>query len=276
MALKGNLKDFTTAQLLNLVNLARKTGVLTVNGREKATISFDQGKLVYAETDALRGDLGQVLYRAGKLSKKQATLIDEKLKGQSDRHLGHRLIKSKMISQADILESIRQHILNVVYGLFAWGDGTFDFQANPEPASSRIRIPIELDTIIVEGSRRLEESERLNDELPDLNIRLQFVPRPENRLGKMNLTSDEWRIINYISPKNTIKQIAEANQLSDFEVRRTIYGLIEAGLIEPIREIEEPQYTSRRKVSPHNRKPEASVADKRGVVNRLIDRIRSL
>ncbi|MEM8859483.1 MAG: DUF4388 domain-containing protein [Chloroflexota bacterium] len=276
MALKGNLRDFTTAQLLNLVNLARKTGVLRVSGREQAIISFDQGRLVYAETDVMRGDLGQVLYRAGKLSKKQATLIDEKLKGQSDRHLGHRLIKSKMISQADILESIRQHILHVVYGLFSWADGTFDFEADPEPASSRIRIPIELDTIIVEGSRRLEEGERLNGELPDLNIRLQFVARPENRLGKMNLTSDEWRIINYISPKNTIKQIAEANQLSDFEVRRTIYGLIEAGLIEPIREESDPRPTTRRKVSPQNRKPEASISDKKGVVNRLIDRIRSL
>ncbi|MFK7803577.1 MAG: DUF4388 domain-containing protein [Anaerolineae bacterium] len=275
MALKGNLRDFTTAQLLNLVNLARKTGVLTVKGQEKATISFQSGKLIYAETDGLRGDLGQVLYRAGKLSAKQATLIDEKLKGQSDRHLGHKLIKSNLITQSDILESIKQHVLNVTYGMFAWGEGTFDFEANPEPAAQRIKIPLELDMIIVEGSRRLEESERLNDELPDLNIRLQFVARPENRLGSMNLTSDEWRIINYISPKNTIKQIAEANKLSDFEVRRTIYGLIEAGLIEAIRPAADAQ-PAERHVSPRKRKPEASVADRRGVVNRLIDRIRSL
>jgi hypothetical protein len=215
------------------------------------------------------------LYRAGKLSAKQATLIDEKLKGQSDRHLGHKLIKSNMITQTDILDSIKQHVLNVIYGMFSWADGTFDFEADPEPAAKRIKIPLDLDIIIVEGSRRLEESERLNDELPDLNIRLQFVARPENRLGSMNLTSDEWRIINYISPKNTIQQIAEANKLSDFEVRRTIYGLIEAGLIESIRSTEEIQ-PAERHVSPRKRRPEASVADKRGVVNRLIDRIRSL
>ena len=280
MALKGNLQDFTTAQLLNLVNIARKTGVLKVEGKEKAIISFLDGKLIYAETDDMRGDLGQVLYRAGKLNKKQATLIDEKLQGQSDRHLGHRLIKSKLISQTDILESIKQHILTVIYSLFAWGDGTFNFHAEPEPAASRIRIPLDLDLIIVEGSRRLQESERLNDELPDLNIRFQFVPRPENRLGKMNLTQDEWRIINYISPKNTIQQIAHANQLSDFEVRRTIYGLMEAGLIAPIREAAKPTTTrgrpDRRDSATGGRSPNSTIADKRGVVNRLIDRIRSL
>ena len=32
MALKGNLRDFSTTQLLNLINLARKTGTLTIEG----------------------------------------------------------------------------------------------------------------------------------------------------------------------------------------------------------------------------------------------------
>jgi hypothetical protein len=35
MAVKGNLRDFSVTQLLNLINLARKTGTLTVEGRTK-------------------------------------------------------------------------------------------------------------------------------------------------------------------------------------------------------------------------------------------------
>ena len=31
MALKGNLRDFTITQLLNLINLARKTGALVID-----------------------------------------------------------------------------------------------------------------------------------------------------------------------------------------------------------------------------------------------------
>jgi hypothetical protein len=33
MALKGNLRDFSTTQLLNLINLARKTGALTIEAQ---------------------------------------------------------------------------------------------------------------------------------------------------------------------------------------------------------------------------------------------------
>lgn len=34
MALKGNLRDFSTTQLFNLINLARKTGALTIEGQD--------------------------------------------------------------------------------------------------------------------------------------------------------------------------------------------------------------------------------------------------
>ena len=46
MAFKGNLRDFTVTQLLNLINLARKTGTLVVEGpSEKVAVSFRDGKL---------------------------------------------------------------------------------------------------------------------------------------------------------------------------------------------------------------------------------------
>ena len=49
MALRGNLRDFTITQLLNLINLASKTGTLILDGpSEQAHISFREGKLAYA------------------------------------------------------------------------------------------------------------------------------------------------------------------------------------------------------------------------------------
>lgn len=273
MALKGNLRDFTTAQLLNLINLARKSGQLIIDGNRHAVVSFQAGKLVYAETDMEAGNLSHILYRAGKLTQQQANLINERLQGKNDRQLGHRLIQSKLITQTDIIQSIRNHILNVVYKLFLWPEGEFRFEATDHPSSDRITIPIDLDHVIVEGSRRLEETERLNKQLPDLDATLRFIEDPNNRLRNMNLTADEWRIISHISPKLSIKEIASASKLTDFQVRRTVHGLIEAGVVKigPKEQVEaEPKSAwSRQRQGP-------SVSERRGVVNRLIDRIRSL
>jgi hypothetical protein len=273
MALKGNLKDFTTTQLLNLINLARKTGTLTVEGSELAQISFKDGKLIYAEMGSQKGSLAQVLHRSGKLTSEQSRFIESKFQGKSDKQLGHRLIQSKLVTQHDIIQSIRQHVLDIVYKLFTWAEGSFQFEANKMPSANRITIPIDLESVIMEGSRRLQESERLLDELPDLEATLRFVDRPDARLRNVNLTVEEWRVISYINPKNTIIQIAKANKLSEFQIRRTVYGMMQAGIVEVIQpDKPEPD----RPTSPRRRRQTESVDEKRNVVNRLINRIRSL
>ena len=275
MALKGNLEDFTIAQLLNLINLARKSGQLVIDGQKQATVSFKLGKLIYAETNLEQGDLSHVLFRAGKLTQQQAKLIDERLQGKNDRQLGHRLIQSNLITQSDIIQSIRSHILNVVYRLFLWSNGEFRFEDVDDPCAARITIPIDLDQVIVEGSRRLEETERLNSQLPDLDANLSFTEDPNVRLRSMNLTADEWRIISEISPDVTIKQIADSQKISDFQVRRTVHGLVEAGIVKVSKSGKAESEPSRAQWAASRRQPQP-VAERRNVVNRLIDRIRSL
>lgn len=140
MALKGNLRDFSTTQLLNLINLARKTGTLTIqqNG-DSAQMSFREGKLIYAFMGAEENNhLAQILHNAGKLSEDQARIIQERAKGTSDKQLGHMLIQRGHITQSDIIQSVRQNVLDTVYKLFTWAEGLFRFEANrlPHPASS--------------------------------------------------------------------------------------------------------------------------------------------
>ena len=69
MALRGNLRDFTITQLLNLVHLASKTGTLVVEGPgDTAQVAFREGKLAYAQIGHEDGGLASVLYKAKKLS----------------------------------------------------------------------------------------------------------------------------------------------------------------------------------------------------------------
>ncbi len=286
MALKGNLRDFSTTQLLNLINLARKTGTLTIDGPEPAQMAFREGKFVYATMGTNSANLARMLHQAGKLSERQMSLIESKASGMSDKQLGHLLIQAGHVTQSDIIQSVRHHVLDVVYRLFTWADGIFRFDANQLPSPDHILIPIDLESVIMEGSRRVKESERLREEIPDLDASLRFTDRPDARLRSINLTVEEWRVVSFVNPRNTIRQIARANNLSDLQIRRIVYGLLQAGLVE---------YTQRpvvpvggTPVSPGNGKaagpaerspaklPPQATDVKRSVVQRLIARIRSL
>lgn len=281
MALKGNLRDFSTTQLLNLINLARKTGTLTIQGKEIAHVSFREGKLIYAYLGAENSSLAKILHNAGKLSEEQARIIETKARGTSDKQLGHLLVQAGYVTQSDIIQSVRQYVLDVIYKVFTWAEGLFRFDANKLPPPEQITIPIDLESVIMEGSRRLKEWEILQEEIPELDTSLRFTDRPDARLRNINLTVEEWRVVSFINPRNSIKQIARANNLSDFEIRRIVYGMLQAGLVEfvhapkpqPAVVVEQEQSSRREKGKPPI---EQSPAEKRSVVTRLIDRIRSL
>ena len=102
------------------------------------------------------------------------------------------------------------------------------------PPSDKITVPIDLESVIMEGSRRLKEWEQLQRELPDLNVSLRFTSHPDARLRNINLTVEEWRVVSFVSPRNSITRIAEAINLSEFEIRRIVYGMLQAGLVELI------------------------------------------
>ncbi|MDX1663854.1 MAG: DUF4388 domain-containing protein [Candidatus Promineifilaceae bacterium] len=292
MALKGNLRDFSTTQLLNLINLARKTGTLTIEGPESAQMAFREGKLIHATMGQNGSSLAHVLHRAGKLTERQAQIIDTRARGTSDKQLGHLLIQAGYVTQSDIIQSVRQNVLDTVYKLFSWGDGPFRFDANLLPPQDRITIPIDLESVIMEGSRRLKEWERVQEEIPNLDVSLRFTDQPDARLRNINLTVEEWRVVSFINPRNTIRQIARANNLSDFQVRRIVYGLLQAGLVEFVRpprrvpqpaaagkgEAGKPAAETKRTETKAKREDvkQQAPAVKRSVVHRLIDRIRSL
>ena len=275
MALKGNLKDFSTTQLLNLIHLARKTGTLTIQlPSGVTTLYFREGRLVYATMSGRDGHLASILARSGKLSEANAKVIRARAGTQSDKELGMLLISAGQVTQPDIVSSIRADVLDIVYGLFTWTNGLFHFEPNQLPSDDTITASINLENIILEGSRRVKEWEQLQDEVPDLGVALRFTDRPQAQLRNINLSVDEWRVISYINPRNSIKQIAQRIGMDDFQIRKIIYGLLQAGLVEVLE----------REGAPVARRPSTAMetvigrppAVKRSVIRKLIDRIKRL
>ncbi len=277
MALKGNLRDFTVTQLLNLINLARKTGTLIVEGSgEKILVSFREGKLAYAQTGQEDNSLATILHRSNKLTAAQYRALKERTNSMSDKELGLLLVNANYIEQQDIISSLQNHFISIVNRLFTWVEGFFRFENDLLPPDDKITVRVGLENIIIEGSRRVREWEQLQDEIPNLDMALKFTERPGATIRNFNLSAEEWRVVSYINPKNTMRQIARTTKMTDMEIRRIVYGLLQAGLIELIRPegvIAAPpvaQTPSRLAV------PQPSPEEQKSLINKLITRIRSI
>lgn len=279
MPLKGNLRDFSTTSLLNLINLAKKTGTLVIDGPSQgAQMSFRNGKLIYAAMGQEDGNLALILRKSGVLSPEQVTVLQSRAAHASDKEMGLLLINAGYVNQIDIVNSLRDHMLEVVYRLFTWVEGLFRFEPTLLPGDDKITIPIELDNVILEGARRMRELAHLAEELPSLDMALKFADRPTSNLRSLNLSADEWRVVSSVNPRNSIRAIARAANLSEVEIRRIVYGLLQAGLVEVARPEGQPLAPPRPAPARPAGRPHAPPDPKQqaGVVNRLIARIRSL
>ncbi len=272
MALKGNLRDFTVTQLLNLINLARKTGTLIVEGsNESAKVSFRDGKLSFAEMGQEDGSLATILYKANKFTLSQYRTLRSRAGSMGDKELGLLLINAGYVTRQDVLATLQNHFISVINRLFTWVEGIFQFENDLLPPDDKIVTKVDLENIIIEGSRRLREWEQLQDEIPNLEMALKFTDRPGTNLRNVNLSVQEWKVVSYINPKNSIRQIAKATQMNDLEIRRIIYGLLQAGLVELIRPegVAAPIQTTG-PMATGNREEQKSL------INKIIGRIRSL
>ena len=272
MALRGNLRDLSIIQLLNLINLAHKTGTLVVEGpNDGARISFRGGKLAYATRDHEEGSLVSILYKSRKISTGLLKAIQDQSGRPSDKELGLLLINAGYVSQEDILNHLQMYFTDVVQRLFTWVEGSFRFDEGALPPEDRICISMSLENLIIEGSRQMHEWEQLQDEIPSLEMTLKFTERPSADLRHINMSVEEWKVVSYINPRNTLRQIAAVTRMSDLGIRRVVYGLLQAGLVEIYRPegALPPPITTRLF-------PRESLEEQRSLVNRLIIRIRSL
>lgn len=271
MALRGNLRDFSLTQILNLVNLAHKTGMLTIESPgETARVYFREGKLAYTHLGTDCVGLPVILHQAKKITGSQFQSILQHGSHISDKELGLMLIHAGYLTKEDIFSSLQQYFSEIIHRVFTWAEGTFQFENDLPTPANRINMRLDLENLILEGSRQMREWEELQDEIPSLAMALKFTDKPGTNLKKIQLGVEEWRVVSFVNPINTLQQIAEKLKMNDLEIRRIVFGLLQAGLVELVRPIGEPVSKVARIMPIENKE------EKRSLVNRLINRIRSL
>jgi hypothetical protein len=288
MALKGKLRDFGLTQLLNLVHLARKTGALSINASKGAAeLFFHEGKLTYASMAGRSNRLADLLMQANKLTRKQADDLVAMQRTWDDRQIGILLINAGQVSRQDILQALRQNMLDTVDMVFDWQDGSFVFDQKLTPPRGRITIPISLENMVLEGTRRTQQVADQINELPSLEVVLKFTATRGRNLRNINLSVDEWRVISFINPRNNVATIAKHNQMSEHQIRKIVSKLIREDLVE-IDEARSPPGSITKKPTPtpierQVPQPPAKAKPKfsepkveKNIISRLIARIRGL
>jgi len=236
MAIEGPLQDIGIHDVFQLLDLARKSGTLTVRSivrGNEGTVFFESGAVVHATMKNNPHTLGVLLRKAGKVSERE---IDAAMAAQTagdPRLLGEILVAQGGVTRRDVERYMRQQIEGVVFDLFSWSEGSFTFadgSDNTVKADAPIRVSIE--SLLMEGARRIDEWSRMGDRIPDADVVPRLAQTREESDSFLDLRPAEWEVLTLIDGSHSLRDIATELAVSEFEVAKTVYGMLSTELIE--------------------------------------------
>lgn len=233
MLLQGSLQEFSLPNVLQLVKMSAKTGVLTLSRMgERGQVFFRDGHVYFATVEPCVVPLGQRLLRAGRLTAKQ---LDEALAEQrasdGDR-IGSILVVKGFIDRGILAEAIADQIEEAAFSLLSWTEGDFEFRGG-EAADEDIIVELSVDGVIMDGARRLDEWDVIISSLGSL----QHIPtltygEDIASRGSVSLSADDWRLVSSVDGHRDIASVIRECGLNRFAAAKALYRLAEAGLLE--------------------------------------------
>jgi hypothetical protein len=234
--LQGDLSKIQLPDVLSFVAMIRESGKLVVRHAQlERTIHWNDGEIVFASSTSNEHSLGQFLLRNGKITQEQ---YDESKRRVTPtlRH-GKLLVQMGAISPKDLWWGVKNQVLEIIYSLVGWKQGEFAFyDSDEELAHERIMLQINTASVIMEGIRRLDETARIREKVPSLDLVFARVQGVVPDFSELDMSDSEVAIYNDIDGRLNVRELTGRSDLTEFEVTRILFQLLSARLIEPAHE----------------------------------------
>lgn len=232
--LSGDVSAIAVPDVLSFISMIRSSGELVFRQGDLAqNLHWKEGELVFAHSNSKEHSLGEFLLRNGKVTPEQ---LEESRKHLEPgvRH-GKLLVQLGFLSPKDLWWGVKEQVLEIVFSLFSWNEGKFEFFANEEEIGERITLTLSTSTIIMEGIRRLDESERIAEKITSNEMIFYKLPVSEGEVEALELSTSDRRIYDAIDGEKTITELVRAaGDRTEFDVKQLLYQMMSARLVEEV------------------------------------------
>ncbi|MEW6758315.1 MAG: DUF4388 domain-containing protein [Acidobacteriota bacterium] len=268
MALAGTLRDFSLADIFQLIALQKKTGYLTLKSEaDVVTVTFFEGSVVGAESlnKRIEDRLGHVLVKTGRISKEELAKALE-IQRQTLQRLGYILVSENFIDAESLRSALATQMQQTVYRLFRWRDGDYNFEPRDAVEYDRGNvIPMSAESILMEGIRMLDEWPLIEKKIPSFDKIFVKIPLPvppvletraevpsmDDVFGEgtgagrpvpddhvVRLSQEEMAVYQHVNGVFTVQEIIDRSGLNEFEACKALFELFNRQLIGSVLPIE--------------------------------------
>jgi hypothetical protein len=241
------LEERPIAAVLRPLHIEKKTGPLRLaRGRIGKTLYLSDGRLIFATSTDPDDRLGEMLLRKGLISYRA---LEESVRAiKAGKRQGTLLVESGAIGAKDLVDGVTEQVQEIVYSVFQWEEGSFEFQEGDLPSREVIVLRMSTADLIMEGVRRIQSWRRIQRGVGGLAQQYRLAADTGSLFDDISLRKDEMDLVAALDGIMSLEEICAAARQADFQVCRTVWGLWAAGLLDRVPEdtgAERPNDTER-------------------------------
>jgi hypothetical protein len=257
----------SVSDLLQFLAVSRKTGLLKFSHQKVLKgIYIENGIIVGSSTNDPKEYLGQVLIHYGKLDEAQLQAAMEIQRGEAaipspksevqspsqipdsrlqisdskvqkgPRRLGQILVADGILTEAQIVSLLEVRTLDIIYDLFLWKEGHFEFGNDDPLPPDFTRVHVEANRVVMEGAHRADEMVRFRTLIPSDRTLLELGTGWTASLPEGKATR---QLLYFLEKRMSVAEICYNMHSSAFEIYAQLYELVKEGVVHVAGELPE-------------------------------------
>jgi hypothetical protein len=227
MGVSGSLRTMGLTDILQWLAHGRKTGTLLLEHRSiRKRLILRDGSIFSSWSNDPRESLGQFLIREQLISEENLfrALLEQETLG---RPLGAILVDKGLLTEADLLRTLRIKAEETIYDLFLWPDGKFEFREEELVEGPLFHLELEIQKVLLEGAQRVDEWGRIRRIIPTSRTTFRVMQPADSGDG-----ATETKALLLAARDKTVAEIALELRCSDFDAASLLRELLASGRLE--------------------------------------------
>ncbi len=234
-AIRGNLGMIPAGELFQLLKFKDHTGILHLaRGQAHLEVYIREGLITFAWARRMEEEflLGRFLVESDAISVHDLELFLQSRRG-GNKLLGEQLRKLGHVTAEQLGVALKHQTEALLFEVLRWGEGAFAFYVteNPPPEAREANLRLPIDSILMEGFRRVDVWGMIEKEIHDFDMVLAPSRDSTGVRKQISLKPDEERILLLVNGLRSIKEIIQTSRRSSFDVCKVLYRLLSSRFI---------------------------------------------
>src|SRR5262245_60355679 len=225
----GSFDQLPFPALLHQLHGLRATGVLHLShDRKRKWLRLHDGYPVGVRSNLVNECLGNFLVRAGRITASELAESRRRMKG--GKLQGEMLVAMDLLSEDEVAIALRSQADEKLFEIFSWPAGAFRFEVGGNlQRANEIAVERSPANLILEGVRTRLPIERIDAHFAaNSHCLLALSENPFYRFQEIDLDAAQQKLVRGLQKPRRVVEFISADEA----IRRTLFGLIAAGVLE--------------------------------------------